>query len=118
MAADDGSRAGCSGYFWERRVRGRIAKVKCQGKEYRGPAISDVRNAGSRLLWIEGWGTLAIHFARMVVVVDTVQAATIGTGLASAAARTGTWIVTAGPLKGERGAFEFLGPPPERIILH
>jgi Protein kinase domain len=113
LAAEDESRAGYSGYFWERRVRGSTTKVKCQGKAYRGPAISDVRNAGSALLWIEGWGTLAIHFARMVVVVDTLQG-----GRISCSEGMGTWIATAGPLKGERGAFEFLGPPPERIILH
>jgi hypothetical protein len=120
MAAHDGSRAGYSGYFWERRVRGSIANVKCQGKEYRGPAISDVRNAGSGLLWIEGWGTLAIHFARMVVVVDTVQRGRNDPArpLITCSEGTGTWIAIAGPLKGERGAFEFLGPPPrERIIL-
>jgi hypothetical protein len=29
----------------------------------------------------------------------------------------GTWIATAGPLKGERGEFTFRGPPPETITL-
>jgi tRNA A-37 threonylcarbamoyl transferase component Bud32 len=109
MTADDGSRAGYSGYFWERRVEG--GTVTCRGKTYRGPATSDVRDAGSGSIWIERWGTLAIHFDRMAIAVDAVQGGPIcGVG-------TGSWIATAGPFKGSRGEFTFLGPVPERIIL-
>ena len=76
-----------------------------QGEDYDGPAISDVRNEGSGIIWLERWGTLAIRFARMLVVADAVQGAPIcGEG-------TGTWIATAGPIKGERGEFTFRGPP-------
>jgi tRNA A-37 threonylcarbamoyl transferase component Bud32 len=109
MTAGDGSRAGYSGYFWERRVKGGAAR--CKGKTYRGPATSDVRDAGSGIVWIERWGTLAIHFDRMVIAADAVQGGPLcGVG-------TGTWIATAGPFKGERGGFTFLGPGRERIIL-
>ena len=109
MTADDGSRAGYSGYFWERRSDGGTAR--CQGRTYHGPATSDVRDAGSGLVWIERWGTLAIRFTRMVVVADAVQGRPIcGVG-------TGTWVATAGSLKGERGTFTFLGPGRERITL-
>jgi tRNA A-37 threonylcarbamoyl transferase component Bud32 len=109
LTAKDGTRAGYIGYFWERRVRGGTAE--CKGKTYDGPAISDVRNEGSGIIWLERWGTLAIQFARMLVVADAVQGAPIcGEG-------TGTWIAMAGPLKGERGEFTFRGPPPEIITL-
>ena len=107
--APDGTQARYTGYFWERRVRG--GKADCKGKTYDGPAISDVRNEGSGIIWLERWGTLAIRFARMLVVADAVQGAPIcGEG-------TGTWIATAGPLKGERVEFTFRGPPPETITL-
>ena len=109
LTAPDGTKGGYTGYFWERRVRG--GKAECKGKTYDGPAISDVRNEGSGIIWLERWGTLAIRFARMLVVADSVQGAPIcGEG-------TGTWIATAGPLKGERGQFTFRGPPPETITL-
>jgi serine/threonine protein kinase len=109
LTATDGTQAGYTGYFWERRVRGGTAE--CKGKTYDGPAISDVRNEGSGIIWLERWGTLAIRFARMLVVADAVQGAPIcGEG-------TGTWIATAGPLKGERGEFTFRGPPPETITV-
>ena len=109
LIAPDGTQAGYTGYFWERRVRG--GRADCKGKTYDGPAISDVRNEGSGIIWLERWGTLAIRFARMVVVADAVQGAPIcGEG-------TGTWIATAGPIKGERGEFTFRGPPPETITL-
>jgi Protein kinase domain len=109
MTTDEGDRAGYSGYFWERRVAGGTAR--CQGRTYRGPATSDVRDAGSGTVWIERWGTFAIHFDRMVIAADAVQGGPIcGVG-------TGTWIAAAGPLKGERGTFIFLGPGREKIIL-
>jgi tRNA A-37 threonylcarbamoyl transferase component Bud32 len=110
MTADDGSRAGYSGYFWERRVWGGTAR--CQGRTYRGPATSDVRNAGSGLVWIERWGTFAIHFDRMLIATDGVQQGGPLCGVG-----TGRWIATAGPLKGEQGEFTFLGPGRETIIL-
>ena len=110
MAADDGSRAGYSGYFWERRVTGGTAR--CHGRTYQGPATSDVRDAGSGLVWIERWGTFAIHFDRMLIATDGVQ---YGGPLCGVG--TGGWIATAGPLKGERGEFTFLGPGRETIIL-
>jgi hypothetical protein len=109
LTATDGTRAGYTGYFWERRVRGGI--VKCKGRTYEGPATSDVRNEGSGIVWLEGWGTLAIRFERTQLAADAVQGGPIcGEG-------TGTWIATAGPLKGERGQFTFRGPPPETITL-
>jgi hypothetical protein len=109
VIAGAGTRAEYRGYFRERRVAGGVAT--CKGRTYKGPAVSDVLDAGRGSIWIEKWGALAIHFARMVVVADGVQGGPIcGVG-------TGTWIATAGPLKGERGEFTFLGPPPETIIL-
>jgi tRNA A-37 threonylcarbamoyl transferase component Bud32 len=109
MTTEDGTRAGYSGYFWERRAGGGAAR--CQGKMYRGPATSDVRDGGSGSVWIERWGTLAFHFDRFLVIADAVLGGPIcGEG-------TGTWIATAGPLKGERGEITFRGPSPESIIL-
>jgi predicted Ser/Thr protein kinase len=109
MTTEDGTRAAYSGYFWERRVEG--GEARCQGKMYRGPATSDVRDGGSGFVWIERWGTLAIHFDRFLVIADAVLGGPIcGEG-------TGTWIATAGPLKGERGEITFRGPSPESIIL-
>jgi hypothetical protein len=109
MTDRDGARAGYTGYFWERRVPG--GTVKCKGKTYEGPATSDVRNEGSGIVWLEHWGTLAIQFERTQLAADAVQGGPIcGEG-------TGSWIATAGPLKGERGVFTFRGPPPETITL-
>ena len=101
MTADDGSRAGYSGYFWERRSDGGTAR--CRGGI---PRARDGRGSG----W-DNWGTLANRFTRIVVVADAVQGRPIcGVG-------TGTWVATAGSLKGERGTFTFLGPGRERITL-
>jgi hypothetical protein len=98
------------GSFSERRAAG--GEVECRGRTHRGPAISDVRDAGSGVVWIDRWATLSLHFDRMVVVAEGVRGNNpiCGEG-------TGTWIATAGPLKGERGTFTFHGPSPETIIL-
>ncbi|HEU0248193.1 MAG TPA: hypothetical protein VFR38_14015, partial [Gaiellaceae bacterium] len=109
MTATDGTRAGYTGYFWERRVPG--GTVTCKGKTYHPPATSVVRNEGSGIVWLERWGTLAIRNERGVLAADAVQGGPIcGEG-------TGTWIATAGPLRGERGEYTFRGPPPETIDL-
>jgi serine/threonine-protein kinase len=109
MTASGGASAGYSGYFWERRVPG--GRIECKGRTYEGPATSDVRNEGSGIVWLERWGTLAIHFKHFMIAATGVQGGPIcGEGV-------GTWIATAGPLKGERGEFTFRGPPPETITL-
>ena len=110
MRTDDGLRAGYSGYIWERRRRG--GRAECQGAVHLGPAISDVRKGGGAgSFWIEGWGTMALRFTHVVVVAEGMAGDAIcGEGV-------GTWIATAGPLKGERGTFVLLAPEPIVIVL-
>jgi hypothetical protein len=109
MRAESGQRAGFNGYWWERRVRG--GEVVCKGKKYGGPVTSAARNAGSGMIWIEQWGTLAVHIDRAVVVADRLAGAPTCTDA------TGTWIATSGVFKGERGEFSFMGVPRHETIV-
>jgi streptogramin lyase len=109
MLAEGGARSGFSGYWWERRTTG--GAVECNGKRYRGRVVSAIRNAGSGTVWVEHWGTFAVRIDRVVVVAEALDGAPICGDV------TGAWLATSGRLKGERGEFVFLGPPPERIIL-
>jgi len=116
LRTPDGIRASYHGAWREDRIRGR--EGMCQGKTFQGPltASSDVRrDAGAGLVWIERWGTLALRWERMVVIAEEEPGGVAGGPVCGEG--TGTWIAIAGPLKGERGTFEFGGPVPESFAL-
>jgi Protein kinase domain len=106
LKASGGTRGSYYGAWRERRVRGREAI--CLGRTYGGrlTASSDIRrDAGSGLVWIRRWGTLGLRWKRILVVAQELPGGVAGGPVCGEG--TGTWIAIAGPLKGERGEFEF-----------